>query len=123
MLTDLEWGAEMSEPAAQPASEPAAPGVGAAPLDLQRQRDELLMHDGVRMLLRLLGPPEQPAEAAPCLSPQLRAVCSACATSARAPSLRQLLSHPYFRPLEGFQRHDVQLAFQRYSAGAHATDL
>ena len=50
----------------------------------------------------------------PSLSPQLRAICAACACGDTAPSLRQTLSHPYFTPLQGAQRHDVQLAFQHY---------
>ena len=44
----------------------------------------------------------------------LRAICAACACGDTAPSLRQTLSHPYFTPLQGAQRHDVQLAFQHY---------
>jgi G:T/U-mismatch repair DNA glycosylase len=119
VLTDLEWGAEFPEGAVEPL--PAAAAAAAAepprrPLGLQEQRDELLLHDGVRMLLLLLGPPEQPAGEPPSLSPQLRAICAACAGGDTPPSLRQTLSHPYFTPLQGAQRHDVQLAFQHYIA-------
>ena len=124
VLTDLEWGAEFPEGAAEPPPAAAAAAAAAAPAaaaepprrprGLQEQRDELLLHDGVRMLLLLLGPPEQPAGEPPSLSPQLRAICAACACGDTAPSLRQTLSHPYFTPLQGAQRHDVQLAFQHY---------
>ena len=61
------------------------------------------------MLLQPLGRPA-PSQ----LSAQLRALCGACASGAKPPTLRQVLSHPYFSPLEGFQRHDVQAAFERY---------
>ena len=131
MLTDLEWGAEFPEGAAEPPPAAAATAAAAEPppaaaataaaaepprraRGLQEQRDELLLHDGVRMMLLLLGPPEQPAGEPPSLSPQLRAICAACACGDTAPSLRQTLSHPYFTPLQGAQRHDVQLAFQHY---------
>ena len=36
----------------------------------------------------------------------------------RTPTLRQLLSHPYFRPVEGFQLKDVQAAYRSYCADA-----
>ena len=65
------------------------------------------------MMPLLLGPPEQPAGEPPSLSPQLRAICAACAcgdTALAAPDA----SHPYFTPLQGAQRHDVQLAFQHH---------
>ena len=118
VLTDLEWGAEFPEGAAEPPPAAAATAAAAEPprraRGLQEQRDELLLHDGVRMMLLLLGPPEQPAGEPPSLSPQLRAICAACACGDTAPSLRQTLSHPYFTPLQGAQRHDVQLAFQHY---------
>ena len=128
VLTDLEWGAEFPEGAAEPppaaalaAAAAAATAAAAAEpprrlLGLQQQRDELLLHDGLRMILLLLGPPEQPAGEPPSLSPQLRAICAACAGDATPPSLCQTLSHPYFQPVQGSQRHDVQLAFQRYIA-------
>ena len=123
VLTQLDWGAEFPEFSEPPAYAPPPSPSAAAPAaqawhapDMQRQRDELLLHDGVRMLLQLLGPPEQAPNAPPQLSAQLRALCGACASGAKPPTLRQVLSHPYFSPLEGFQRQDVQAAFERYCA-------
>ena len=47
-------------------------------------------------------------------SAYLRAILDACAHPTSPPSLRQLLSHPYFAPVEGFDREDVRAAYRRW---------
>ena len=47
-------------------------------------------------------------------SAHLAAVLDACAHTTRPPTLRQLLSHPYFAPIDGFEREDVRAAYIRW---------
>ena len=47
----------------------------------------------------------------------LAAILDACAHATSPPSLRQLLSHPYFAPVEGFDREDVRAAYRRWRGG------
>ena len=52
-------------------------------------------------------------------SDELRAVCSVAA-GARLPTLRHLLSHPYFAPLSASERLEVEPQYERWRmAGAH----
>ena len=64
------------------------------------------------------GPKEGPAavlkaEGISC-SAYLSAILDACAHPTSPPSLKQLLSHPYFAPVEGFDQEDVRAAYRRW---------
>lgn len=104
-------------------------------VDHQALRDTLLLYDGVAMLVSLLTGKPAPtgaashstrkeagksdaaaalrAEAAQC-SQYLSAILDACAHATSPPTLRQLLSHPYFAPVEGFEQEDVRAAYRRW---------
>ena len=107
-------------------------------VDHQALRDTLLLYDGVAMLIALLTGKPLPAsggasrasprfgdagksaaaaalreEAVHCSS-YLTAILDACAHPTSPPSLRQLLSHPYFAPVEGFDKEDVRAAYRRW---------
>ena len=47
-------------------------------------------------------------------SAYLQAILDACAHPTSPPTLRQLPSHPYFAPVEGFDRDDVRAAYKRW---------
>ena len=97
--------------------------------DHQTLRDTLLLYDGLAMLLALLSgtpqaddvsaqrPPTTPsalAGSAASRSAYLAAIVDACAHPTSPPTLGQLLSHPYFAPVEGFDRDDVRAAYRRW---------
>ena len=106
------------------------------PVGHRELRDTLLLYDGVAMLTALLtGKPQdtrgaQPPRpitdaaanvaddaAAPQRSAYLSAILSACCHATSPPTLKQLLSHPYFAPVDGFDREDVRAAYRRWRKG------
>jgi len=125
VLTGLEFDAEFPE---------ALPG-DASDFDHQLERDAYLVRDAIGMLTELL--PSTADEAAAAVAalgaaggddlhtlPQiklekLRAICSVVA-GARLPTLRHLLSHPYFAPLSVAERLEVEPQYERWRvAGGH----
>ena len=88
-------------------------------------RDTLLLYDAVAMLTSLLtGEPQEttddgtePAALPPTdtsRSAYLSAILDACGHPTSPPTLKQLLSHPYFAPVDGFEREDVRAAYRRW---------
>ena len=63
-------------------------------------------------------PPFDGAPGGPPRSAYLRAVFDACAHPTAPPTLRQLLSHPYFAPVDAFERDDVRAAYRRWTRRA-----
>ena len=47
-------------------------------------------------------------------SAHLGAILDACSHATKPPTLRQLLSHPYFAPFDGFDREDIRAAYLRW---------
>ena len=47
-------------------------------------------------------------------SAYLSAILDACGHPTSPPTLKQLLSHPYFAPVDGFEREDVRAAYRRW---------
>ena len=97
-----------------------AASVGSA-VDHQALRDTLLLYDGVSMLMSLPSGKPQDASATgirpsadESCSAYLRAILDACCHPTSPPTLRQLLSHPYFAPVEGFDQEDVRAAYKRW---------
>jgi hypothetical protein len=139
VLDQLPWGAEFPELPAE-----AVPHTAGAPIDHQALRDVLLLYDGVAMLKTLLGATGKPLQGvdtlpglAPGLEPaeplesrsrsrpvhrsapatpsaHLAAILDACSHTTKPPTLRQLLSHPYFAPIDGFDREDIRAAYLRW---------
>ena len=115
---------DITDPLATGAPTRAAPPVG--PVSHQALRDTLLLYDGVAMLQALLtGKPQEtrsgrqarPVSGGPAdgtRSAYLRAILDACCHATSPPTLRQLLSHPYFAPVDGFDREDVRAAYKRW---------
>jgi hypothetical protein len=101
--------------AAQAALAQAPLPGGVQAVDHQALRDTLLLYDGVAMLTALLGGADaaQGSER----SVHLAAILDACAHPTSPPTLRQLLSHPYFAPVEGFDKEDVRAAYRRWRRG------
>ena len=56
-------------------------------------------------------------------SSYLSAILGACCHPTSPPTLKQLLSHPYFAPVEGFEREDVRAAYRRWRKGGGAAGL
>ena len=73
---------------------------------------------GVRVETNGEGAP-QPAER----SHHLQAILDACAHPTSPPTLQQLLSHPYFAPVEGFSKEDVRTAYRRWRKGGLVPSL
>ena len=121
VLDGLDFGAEAPPPELTSPEEAA---------EAHAARDAALFSDGVRMILALVGDAESGAEGAagprfvgPELSRQLAAVKAigvgvGGVRSGVTPTLQQALSHPYFRPLPGFELDDVQAAYKALVQGA-----
>ena len=117
MAADME-----SDDAATGASTASSPPA----ISHQALRDTLLLYDGIAMLSALLsGTPQEPRSSAQPPKPvppssdgsrsdYLSAILTACAHPTSPPTLKQLLSHPYFAPVEGFDREDVRAAYRRW---------
>jgi len=103
--------------------------------DLQAERDAYLVRDAVAIINELLPSTAEEAAAAVAAlrgeagidlralpelrSKELRALCNA-ATGRHLPTLRQLLSHPYFEPLTTSEKLAVEPQYQRWrEVGAH----
>lgn len=120
VLDGLDFGAEAPPPELTSPEEAA---------EAHAARDAALFSDGVRMILALVGDAESGAEGAagprfvgPELSRQLAAVKAigvgvGGVRSGVTPTLQQALSHPYFRPLPGFELDDVQAAYKALVQG------
>ena len=52
------------------------------------------------------------------VSAHLAAILDACADPYKPPTLKEVLSHPYFAEPEGFEREDVRAAYRRWRSGA-----
>ena len=53
----------------------------------------------------------------------LSAILDACSHATRPPTLRQLLSHPYFAEVDGFTKDDLRAAYQRWRSRDGAPHL
>ena len=146
VLDGIAWGGEFPEMLVDSESSNSD-----APINHQALRDATLLYDTTNMLKSLLGhlepdcqeaplapdhvaydpaislkPPRplQPSAGRPSsagLSLQLVAIFDACSHGTTPPSLQQLLSHPYFAPIEGFEREDVRTSYHRWrQAGGFA---
>jgi hypothetical protein len=148
VLTGLEFGDEFPEAMELHGSLRLAPSderswygsgsvssVAGSACDHQSERDAYLVRDAVGIISELLpSTAEEAAAAVATLRPEggvdllalpqlksmeLRAICSAAAGS-RAPTLQQLLSHPYFAPLSQQELLEVEPQYERWRQGEGA---